>query len=190
MCTKCESKERHRLMGLWIEDNRSTVRSSRILHFAPEPVLARFLRDRANQYKSADLDPTYADTVLNIEDIDLPDESVDLIVCSHVLEHVDDNKALSEMYRVLSPGGLALLMFPIVEGWEKTYEDKAFTSASDRTKYFGQADHVRMFGRDVRSRITSAGFSLEELTAEEPAVSQFGLIRGEKLFIATKPSAG
>jgi SAM-dependent methyltransferase len=186
VCGKCNSKQRHRLFGLWIDANH-TIDGARILHFAPEPILARILRDRAAQYKSADLDPTVGETVLNIENIDLPDESVDVVMCSHVLEHVDDAKALREIHRVLAPGGRALLMFPVVEGWEHTYENPDHTSPRDRARYFGQSDHVRYFGRDVRDRIGRAGFALSEFTADEPNVARYGLDRGEKLFIATKP---
>lgn len=174
-------------MGLWLEANSGLIERAKILHFAPEPTLARLLQSHSSAYRSADLDPNVADTVLNIEDVDLPDESVDLVVCSHVLEHVDDVKALREIRRILTPDGSALLMFPIVEGWDHTYENATLTSPADRTKFFGQADHVRMFGRDVRDRISDAGFDLIEFTADEPNVSKHGLMRGEKLFIATKP---
>ena len=173
-------------MGLWLEANRDVVNGARILHFAPESTLAGLLQSHSSEYRSADLEPNIADTVLNIEEIDLPDDSVDMVVCSHVLEHVDDVRALREIRRILAPNGRALLMFPIVEGWDHTYEDATHTSPADRTKYFGQADHVRMFGRDVRDRITGAGFDLSEFTADEPSVSIHGLMRGEKLFIATK----
>jgi SAM-dependent methyltransferase len=187
ICGKCNSRQRHRLVGLWIETNPMDVDGARILHFAPEPILSRLLRNRSAEYRSADLDPAIGDTVLNIENIDLPDDSVDLVMCSHVLEHVDDARALREIHRILTPGGRAFLMFPVIEGWEHTYENPAHTSPADRAKYFGQSDHVRMFGRDVRDRIASAGFALTEFTAEEPNVSRYGLTRGEKLFIATKP---
>jgi SAM-dependent methyltransferase len=186
ICAKCGAMERHRLMALWMDGNASTIDGVRILHFAPEIAVTRMLRGRSN-YRSADLKPGAADSVLNIEKIDLPSESIDVVVCSHVLEHVDDKAALAEIHRVLAPGGKALLMFPVVEGWENTYENSLHTSPADREMYFGQSDHVRMFGRDVRDRIENAGFSLTEFTAEEPSVSRYGLIRGEKLFIAAKP---
>lgn len=173
-------------MGLWLKANSDIVDGARILHFAPEPTLARLLQAHSSEYRSADIDPNVADTVLNIEAVDLPDESVDLVVCSHVLEHVDDGKALREIRRILTPNGRGLLMFPIVEGWDHTYENATHTSSADRTKYFGQADHVRMFGRDVRDRISEAGFDLNEFTSDEPNVSRYGLMRGEKLFIVTK----
>lgn len=187
VCGGCGSKERHRLIGLWVAANLGVVDGARILHFAPEPILTKLFRERSAAYQSADLNPRVADTVLNIEAIELPDRSVDLAVCSHVLEHVDDAKALREIRRILKPQGRALLMFPIVEGWERTYEDSAHESHADRTKYFGQYDHVRMFGRDVRDRIRDAGFDLTEFTAEQPLAEQYGLVLGDKVFIAAKP---
>lgn len=185
-CGNCDSKERHRLMALWVDANARVVDETRILHFAPERFLEPLFRNRSIQYQSADLQPGVADAVLNIENIDLPDNSVDLVVCSHVLEHVNDERALREMYRILTVGGRALLMFPIVEGWECTYENPAYTSPADRTTYFGQSDHVRMYGRVVRDRIARPGFSLTEFTAIEPDVARYGLVRGEKVFVAIK----
>ncbi|ODQ93866.1 class I SAM-dependent methyltransferase [Mycolicibacterium holsaticum] len=178
--------ERHRLIGLWLAANGSLVDDANVLHFAPEPRLTELFRERARIYRSADLDPTHGDVVLNIEDIDLQDNSIDLVVCIHVLEHVDDRQALKEIHRILTPGGRAILMFPLVEGWQYTYADPAHTSAEARIKYYGQHDHVRMFGRDVRERIAEAGFDLSEFTAEEPDVARYGLTRGEKIFVATK----
>lgn len=184
VCGNCGLKERHRLVGLWL--STTDISGLNILHFAPEPGLKKLFKFKAGEYRAADLNPAKADIVLNIEDIDLPDESVDLVVCSHVLEHVDDAKALHELHRILVPGGRAVLMVPVVEGWDHTYEEPAHTSPEDRFLYYAQHDHVRMFGRDVRDRIRDAGFHLTEFTAEEPNVARYGLRRGEKVFIATK----
>lgn len=186
VCGKCNSLERHRLAALWMSANAAVIEGARVLHFAPEPSLESVLRRRANEYISADLNPRAAERLLNVESIDLPDACVDIVVCSHVLEYVDDRLALSEIYRVLAPGGVALLMFQIVEGWEHTYENPAFTSPADQFRYFGLQGHVRMYGRDVRGRITNAGFHLTEFTAEEPYVARYGLLRGEKIFVASK----
>ena len=187
-CGRCDCKERHRLVKLWFDRNIGEVSDKRILHFAPEPALRELFRAHAGQYCAADINANrpYVDVVLNIESIDLPDESVDIVVASHILEHVDDAKTLSEIHRILSAGGLAVLMFPVIEGWTHTYENASVTTPADRTTHFGQFDHVRYYGSDVRARIRDAGFALSEFTAEEPYVSQHGLMRGEKLFLARK----
>jgi ubiquinone/menaquinone biosynthesis C-methylase UbiE len=113
--------------------------------------------------------------------------SLDCVVCSHVLEHVDDNKALKEIYRVLKPGGVALIMLPIIEGWHQTYENAEVTTPKARQLHYGQSDHLRYYGADVRDRIRAAGFVLDEFTAEGPTVPTYALQRGEKLFIARRP---
>lgn len=183
-CPKCGSFERHRLVKLWLDTKPSV--GPAMLHFAPEPGLAALFKTRVEQYQSADLDPDAGDIVLNIESIELPAESVDAVLASHVLEHVNDAKALVEINRILTPGGKAILMFPIIEGWDHTYENPDIKTPSGRAEHFGQVDHVRYYGRDVRNRITGAGFALSEFTAEEPYVSRHGLVRGEKIFVATK----
>jgi SAM-dependent methyltransferase len=186
-CRRCGSLERHRLEAIWLRQHPQVIAAKRVLHFAPESVLSELLRPTAGHYIGADLDGRRAATALNMENIALGDASIDVILCNHVLEHVDDAKALREFHRVLTPGGLALLMFPLVEGWSHTYENPLVQTKSDRALYFGQWDHVRYYGCDVRERIRSAGFELTEFTAQEPEVSRLALTRGEKLFIARKP---
>ena len=186
-CPKCGSAERYRLLALWLDRQGSHLRDARVLHFAPEQGLAELLKVRVGSYQSADLTPGRADLVRNIEGIAEPDASYDCVVCSHVLEHVDDHKALREIYRVLRPGGTALIMLPIIEGWSVTYENPNVVTPEDRKRHYGQADHVRYYGADVRLRIRAAGFHLSEFTAEGPDVLTYGLQRGEKVFIATKP---
>ncbi|MGK9167735.1 methyltransferase domain-containing protein [Inquilinus limosus] len=173
-------------MFFWFKDNESTIQRSSVLHFAAESVLQAFLKQTAKSYRSADLRPGAGDIVLNIEEIDLPSESVDMVICNHVLEHVDDRRALSEIHRILTPDGLAVLSFPNVPGWPETYENPAVVDPRDRLLHFGQADHVRVFGYDVRRRISDAGFRLEEITAKEPFVHRHALMRGETIFIARK----
>ena len=104
-----------------------------------------------------------------------------------MLEHVDDRRALAEMFRLLVPGGIAFVMTPVVEGWAETYENPAITQPRDRLLHFGQNDHVRLYGRDIRDRIRAAGFELSEFVAVEPDVARYGLVRGETLFIARRP---
>ena len=153
----------------------------------PTSVLSplRFDIDCTLQYE---LDDT-CHFIFQIEAIDLPDASFDRILCNHVVEHVDDAKAFAELFRILHPGGVALFTTPIVEGWAQTYENPAIDGERLRELHFGQNDHVRFYGRDLRERIKAAGFRLEEFTAVEPDVHRHGLMRGETVFMATKPEA-
>src|SRR6185503_1803653 len=185
-CPKCGSAERYRLLALWLDRDGGFLRNARVLHFAPESGLARMLKTRVGAYRSADITPGRADLVLNIESIAEPDGSYDCVVCSHVLEHVDDAKALREIHRVLKPGGVALIMLPVIEGWAKTYENAHATTPEERKRHYGQADHLRYYGANVRERIRSAGFALEEFTAEGEDVLTYALARGEKVFIARR----
>jgi SAM-dependent methyltransferase len=185
LCANCGSLERHRLQQLLLNARPNLYVGKEILHFAPEPSLRAVLKDKAKRYIACDWDPNPPDIKINIEQIDLPSASFDLIVCHQVLEHVDDRKALPELKRILKSGGVALLSTPVIEGWAATYENPAITSPANRLIHFGQRDHLRYFGRDVRNRISEAGFSVEDYTAVEPAVHKHGLLRGETIFVCT-----
>jgi len=148
--------------------------------------VTRFVRPEAGHYVTTDPDPSMkVDLRLDIENIALPDASFDVVICAHVLEHVDDRAALRGLRRIIKPGGLALIMIPMVDGWETTYENPAIVAPKDRELHFGQADHVRFYGRDVASRIVDAGFELVQFQASEPDISRYGLSRGETLFVAS-----
>jgi SAM-dependent methyltransferase len=186
LCPSCECLERHRLLVL-ADQECHFFTNKKVLHFAPEHVLRQYIRScGAMSYITADLYGKNVDITQDIENITLEDGSYDVVIASHVLEHVNDRKALKELHRILKPGGIALLMVPIVEGWDNTYEDSKIVSTEERQLYYGQSDHIRFYGRDFRTRITNSGFALQEFTAVEPLVSRYALVRGEKLFIATK----
>lgn len=189
MCPKCLSLERHRLMAI-CEHVYGFVATKDVLHFAPEDGMRAFFKKRGpKSYVSADYMDDSADLKLNIEALDLGDDSYDVVICSHVLEHVDDRLAIPELFRVIRPGGILLAMVPLFEGCDTSFEDPAKTkSEADRILYFNQHDHVRAYGRDFRGRLRAAGFGVEEFTATEPEVSKHGLIRGEKVFMARKPT--
>jgi SAM-dependent methyltransferase len=186
LCPSCRSLERHRHQFLWIARNEAALRNKRILHFAPEPVMRKIYSDLAASYLSADI-AGHADRVLNIEAIDMPDESWDVVVANHVLEHVDDCKALAEIRRILVPGGCAVLSFPLALGFEQTYENPAVTSRADRDLHFGQWDHIRYYGADAAARIAAAGFAVEIFAATEPDVHRYALTRSCREFVARKP---
>ena len=162
-------------------------RDAEILHFAPEPIVRDHLRRISKNYRSADLQPGRADCQENIEALSFPDATFDHIVCIHVLEHVDDARALSELRRVLKPGGSLIAMVPIIEGWERTYEDPSIVRPEGRDLHFGQHDHVRMYGRDFRDRVQRAGFVVEDLTGSGDDAVRYGLLRGETVFVC-KPA--
>lgn len=183
MCLGCGALERHRLIKLALAEHPLPA-EARVLHVAPEPAIARLLP--ARHYRSADRAPGRADLELDLESIDLPDGSVDVVVANHVLEHVgDDRRALREIRRILCDGGWAILTVPLVEGWDQTYEDHDVPT-TDRELHFGQIDHVRYYGRDFRSRILGSGFTLSEFVATGGQCVRFGLMRGERVFLAKR----
>jgi SAM-dependent methyltransferase len=188
-CPKCGSLERHRLLCLAAREHDYFANKD-VLHFAPEAAISRLVLEQSPaSYVTADLFAEGVDRRENIEALTISDDSFDVIICSHVLEHVDDRAAISELYRVLRPGGLLIAMFPIVEGWHETYEQPSINSPDDRLLHFGQHDHARFFGSDARARLSAPGFIVDEYTAVEPYVSRYGLARGEKVFLCRRPEA-
>ena len=135
---------------------------------------------------SADIVPGRAVRSLDLEKIDLPIKSVDVVIANHVLEHVDDKAALVEIYRILRDGGRLIATSPVVEGWQHTYENPDVGDDEGRNIHFGQADHVRFYGRDIRDRIRAVGFALDEFVGDGAESVKYGLLRGERIFIGTK----
>lgn len=185
-CSECGALERHRLFALALQAGLAPKGPGDILHFAPEPSITSLLKQYARRYVTADLFRPGVDLRLNIEALDLPDGEFDVIFCSHILEHVDDKRALSELNRVLRPGGVMYAMTPIVEGWAQTYEDPSVRSEQERELHFGQHDHIRYYGRDFRDRLTAAGYEVEEFTPGGDICVPYGLMRGETLFVCRK----
>ena len=185
LCPACGSLERHRLIVL-ADKQEEFFTGKEILHFAPEPIVSRIVNGRAKRYVSADLIPGRADCSLNIERIDQPDKSWDVVICCHVLEHVEDRMALAELHRILRHGAKLLVMVPMIEGWAETYENDGIISKQDRQRHFGQFDHVRYYGKDIRGRLKAAGFIVREHTAGGEDVVKYGLMRGEKIFECTR----
>ncbi|MGB5965972.1 MAG: methyltransferase domain-containing protein [Sulfurimonadaceae bacterium] len=140
-----------------------------MLHVAPEPVFQKLLSKQLGEgYLTADLYNPAAMVKMDITDIQYPDNTFDVIYCSHVLEHVDDDKkAMKEFYRTLKPDGWAILLVPILEG--PTYEDPSITDPQERLKAFGQEDHVRKYGTDLvyLNRLKEAGFNVQITEASE-----------------------
>jgi len=191
ICPRCRSHPRHRAIALLLA--RGDLPGRRLLHFAPEPLFDPvFARLPGVERVTADLHAP-ADLRLDITRMDLPDRSFDLILCSHVLEHVpDDRAAMRELRRVLSDGGLALVLVPY-RPEVTTHEDPSITSPLDRMVAFGQQDHVRIYGADLPDRLREAGFEVEDRTArelfEEATVARSELDPDEHFFLC-RASAG
>lgn len=165
VCPRCRSFERHRFSQTVLND-LLPAHGDRVLHIAPEPMVADWLKGFAKAYLSIDLASPLAMRHMDITALDLPDASFSLIYCSHVLEHIpDDAKAMAELRRVLRPDGLAVIMVPIRAG--ATYEDPAITSPQQRLIHFQQEDHVRIYGLDLVDRLAAAGFATEVLRVSD-----------------------
>jgi len=191
LCPVCRSVVRLRFAWLVIRDKTDLLdgRPRRMLHIAPERCLTlRFRKIPGLDYLSADLKSPLAMVKMDITQIQYPENSFDVIFCSHVLEHVpDDRKALRELYRVLRPGGWAVLMVPLRR--RETLEDPSVTEPAERLKRFGYPDHVREIGFDYIERIREAGFTVTQYAAAElyepPQMEYLGLAP-EWLFYCTK----
>jgi len=168
-CPVCGSLERHRLAWCFFQRRTALFQGhpQRMLHVAPEPEFARRLaRAPGLDYVTADLFDPAAMVQMDLMEIPFPDESFDAIYCSHVLEHVaDDRRAMRELFRVLRTGGWAVLQVPITVA--VTFEDPAITDPAERVKFFGQADHVRAYGPDYEDRLAAAGFQVTKVPGAE-----------------------
>lgn len=172
-CPHCGSLERHRV--LWPHLRAILRPGLRVLHFAPEPVIARNISFFPElHYTAADIDPdrpTLArDVVIAKADIAAQpwsDGSFDIAIVSHVLEHVaDDAAAIWELRRVLADGGVVVSQHPYDPRRAHTHEDPSITAPADRARHFGQFDHVRMYGRDLPDRWRQVGFQVTRLHPE------------------------
>ncbi len=167
VCPACGSLPRHRIMTWYLDNNKDILRGKEILYFAIEPCIARWLKRNKLSFTTADLYAP-ADLKINIEDIALADMSYSAVVCNHVLEHVMDlRQALSELHRILKPGGILICSFPMDPKLDKMYEDFSVTSPQERIKHFGQFDHVRIFGADSQEILESAGFAVTAVRGSE-----------------------
>lgn len=187
-CKRCGSLERHRLIKMVIDRDNLIPDGASVIHFAPEPIIGKLISHRTS-YRTADIREGRADLVLNIEQLELSDNEIDVFIANHVLEHVNDAKAMPELFRALKPGGVLIVTIPIVEGWDGSYENPEITTPAGRAIHFGRFDHVRQFGRDFRDRLRAAGFVLDEYAADGADCVRYSLLPGERVFIARKPAA-
>ncbi|MCB0766774.1 MAG: methyltransferase domain-containing protein [Flavobacteriales bacterium] len=197
LCPFCGSRERARMAWLFLKERKVLRAGLRVLHVAPERCLSERLTSLPGvKYTAGDkFTPGYdypPGTIdLDITAMPFAADSFDLIMCSHVLEHVpDDRGAMKELFRVLAPGGMAILMVPIALERATTDEDPSVIDPRERIKRFGQFDHVRLYGRDYVDRLRAAGFEViedamtERMDAE--SVFRYGLMRSEVVHAGIK----
>ena len=192
-CPNCGSLERHRSLWLLLQKMDWHREGMRVLHFAPEPSFYRLFSSFEDiDYWPVDLNPNAfgIKKIVDITNIPFDDDSFDLIMCTHVLEHIpDEKKAMSELYRVLKPkSGIAFLNVPQFN-IPATLEKPEYNTPELRLKYYGQADHVRAYGLDYPKRPGNAGFDVQQISfadSDPKILKRYGLDRNEKIFLCRK----
>jgi len=194
LCPTCLSLERHRLIWLYLSEKTNFFKSKlHVLHIAPEACfINRFEKIHGDQYITADIESPLAKVKMDIHQIPFEANTFDVVLCNHVLEHVqDDIQAMREIYRVLKPGGFSIQQVPFFNPVaETTFEDNSITDPREREKIFGQDDHVRKYGKDYAARMERAGLT----AVEDPFVNEltdetrkhYGLVKGEIIYKGVK----
>ena len=187
------SLERHRLLWLYLKNETVLFEKKiKLLHFAPEQAFyKRFKKLRNIQYDTIDINSPLAKIKADICDLPIKENTYDFILCNHVLEHVlDDNKAMSELYRVLKKGGTGIFQVPIDMKREKTFQDDSITDKLERNKIFGQYDHVRVYGKDYFKKLEDTGFKVQQIDYSkkfsDKEILKFSIIKGEIIPVCTK----
>lgn len=187
------SLERHRLLWLYLNNETNFFTApKKVLHFAPEQAFYKLFRNQKNlDYTTTDLFSPLADVKADICNLPFEDNTYDMILCNHVLEHIpDDTMAMQELYRVMKPGGMGIFQIPQDLNIATTFEDNSITDPKERAKIFGQYDHVRVYGRDYFDKLRSIGFTVieEDYTAKisSELVEKYCLAKGEIIPVVYK----
>ena len=187
------SLERHRLLWLYLKEETDFFsKPKKLLHIAPEQAFYhRFKKQQNLDYTTADLHSPLAAIKADITNLPFEDATFDVVFCNHVLEHVvDDQKAMSELYRVLKKGGLGIFQVPQELSRVKTYEDFNIVDPKERAKHFGQYDHVRVYGQDYFDKLRAVGFEVTEVDygskISTDLFEKYRLAKGEILPVCSK----
>lgn len=169
VCPRCNSLVRHRMIIAALEHLgppcATSVDGRKVLHFAPEHGLSEVIRRKSSAYLTADLNRRDVDLQVDMSDMrEVRDGEFDTVIACDVIEHIpDDRKALTEIHRILSPGGVAILTVPQKDGLETTFSDPAITDPRQREITFGHHDHLRIYGTDFTELLASCGFEVHEV---------------------------
>ncbi len=187
------SLERHRLLWLYLKNETDFFSAEKkVLHFAPEQCfLKRFRKLNHKTYTTTDLESPIADVKADICNLPFEDNSYDVILCNHVLEHIpDDTKAMQELFRVMKSGGYGIFQIPQDVSRADTFEADTITDRKERAKIFGQYDHVRVYGRDYFNKLRAIGFQVEEVDytvkLSDNDVERYCLAKGEIIPVVYK----
>lgn len=194
LCPYDLTLERHRLMWLYLKSESDFFKASKldVLHIAPEQCFIHKFKKQANlNYLTGDLESPIADIHFDLHSIPLEANLFDVVFCNHVMEHVDDPmQCMKEIYRVMKPGGWAIMQVPQDMSRENTYEDPSIVTPEDREKHFWQKDHVRLFGRDYPQWLEKAGFKVEVFDLikhyDIAKMDRFRIMKDEPLYIIKK----
>ena len=191
----CNDRDRHLWMYMASAGLPEQLAGARILHLAPEASLEpRLLACRPTEYLRGDLFPARAGIQrVDAESIDFEDGRFDLIIANHLLEHVGHpERALAEFARCLAPGGLLIAQTPYAPALKHTFELDTPPTEEFAKIYYGQVDHVRLFGGDVGALFNAAGLTGSlvphtQLLGEFDPL-EFGCNGREPFFAFSKPA--
>lgn len=189
------SLERHRLLWLYLQRHTDFFEKPlKMLHIAPEQAFyKRFKKQKNLTYITADLLSPLADVKADICHLPFENETFDVVFCNHVLEHItDDTQAMKELFRVMKPNGWGIFQVPQDITREQTFADDTITNPKERTRIFGQYDHVRIYGKDYFDKLRSIGFQVKEIACNKIAsaeeIDKFRLNGNEILPVCLKNS--
>lgn len=199
-CPSCDASDRERLYALYLRQRLAGLDAGqryRFIDFAPSLALSRLLRTMERlEYRTADYFRPNVDDRVDISNMPLyADDSVDAFLCSHILEHVpDDRAAMRELFRILKPGGFGIVMVPLVVGVTQTHEDPAINTAALRWRHYAQDDHLRLYGtEDFMARLAAAGFVVRRIDRAHFGADTFaraGIADNSVLYVVEKTTAG
>ena len=194
LCPNCLALERHRLMYLYLKEKTGFFKDDlKVLHVAPEACFIHRFEQMDNlDYVTADIESPLAKVKMDIHDIPFDENTFDVVFCNHVMEHVhDDIKSMSELHRVLKPGGWGIIQIPLFHPMpDITDEDTSITDPAERERRFGQDDHVRLYGKDYPDRLRKGGFhvTVDDYVLQLPdeQVDKYALPLDEMIYFCEK----